>query len=129
MKKTFDDVTIKDKLYIVDENHWEYRELKIKSIDQKMIYCYNSYIVERSIVLTRKRENHSTQYRTAEIIFSTEVEAIRYCKSFLMSNLQRLIEKAKEAIQNVKKLRADNYEKLNKEWLETTIQEMEAKVR
>lgn len=61
--------------------------------------------------------------------FTIKSDAMRFCKSHLMKNLFDRINAAKEAIEEVKKFRSENFELLTHEWTERNIVKLEREIR
>lgn len=128
--KTFEELSIKDKIYYCTPDNYEYNSRYVSSINSERISTgignggSGYYQIEKPAFSLKRVRLHG-YYHNVILIFANESECIRYCKAQLIKEVYRRISKVKEAIDSIKQLRKDNYDRLNYEWLEDQIIKLE----
>lgn len=126
MKKTFDKLTAGDMVFKVYKNDIKYESQKITKVDTKHLYVQSVEIERYKETEKELLERRSYVYNDKPVIyFCNEVDAIRYCKAQSIKHLHRLIKGAKDAINEIKKFRENNYENLNINWTESELSKLE----
>ena len=120
--KKFSDLTIDDKVYMCRINCIDMWEHSVKEIRR-----YSSVSDIYTSGKTRSISNWEDSFIEDRdmYIFCNKSEAVRYSKLQGIKHLRKLILEAKNTIDKVIEFRKENFENLNKNWLESDIKELE----
>jgi len=120
MKKTLKELTAGDTLYKCVINSCDYVKITVRGVYENELQYGHGYDekIERS-------KEYSKKVRDTFILFTNEVDAIRYSKAQMMKVLFEKIEEAKKAIKNIKDFRLKNFELLNHSWTDKQINLLE----
>ena len=127
--KTFAQLTVGDTFYRVYHHQMKYEIKEVSAVSTiEITYGYSSddKIPRFNTAISDHAEwTRFASQKSLYRYFTSEYDAIRYCKAQMMKNLFNLIEDAKESIEKIKKFRSENYELLNHEWTDLKIRELE----
>jgi extradiol dioxygenase family protein len=125
VKKTFADLCSKDVVYYATINSHLYDKSQVMNISnsKKVIdlerLSISIPVCDKYICKVRDR------WDDIHITFVNESDAIRYTKAQGIKRLRFLMDKAQNAINEVKGFRKDYHEELNMKWLDDHINELE----
>lgn len=121
MRKTFKQITAGDIIFRCYSGNNTYEKIQLFRVDEKSFYYeYREYQDRTDKYSMQIRTNGSPCY-----LFTTEVDAIRFCKAQMMKVLFAKIDEAQKAIKSIKDFRLSNYELLNHEWTDNRIAQLE----
>lgn len=124
--KNFSQLTVGDEIYRVRKEKMQVDCIKINKVDEKYIYFdYDKKIERFKTMCEFVNEYNRFSERDLFYYFTIKTEAIRYAKTFLMKELFAKIKSAKDAINEIKEFRCNNYELLNHDWTEKQIRMLE----
>ena len=126
MEITFDKLTYWDSVYIIDNNGIGYKKELCGEIKKDTIKITYEIDVKREKVTSTKVNG---SYGKVFLIFCEESDAIRYCKSQSVKHINRLIESAKKAINEIRDFKEMNFENLNHKWTEGEISKLENSIK
>ena len=120
--KTFQQLTVGDSFYKVLQNDNKYSVEEVTKVDaQELFFKYSNRLTRKETT----RIKIEGDYHQVFIYFTSEVEAVRYCKAQMMKKLFSLIDSAKRSITAIHEYRKENFELLNHEWTEKQINLLE----
>lgn len=124
MKKTFQDLTPSDRLFVANTNSDTYKSVGISTITETEIKNGEGtdWTIPRQKVTALKKDGY---YNQSKVFFANECDAIRYCKAQGIKTIRGLIKEAESAIIKVKQYREARYDDLNTNWLEANINRLE----
>lgn len=130
MKKTFKQLTVGDVFYRVIDESMTYEKHEAKEVYHNSIVYGYSYKCTRPNE-TRFKEEVSSGYSTkyTYYYFTSEADAIRFCKTRLMKTLFNKIESAKREVEKIKAFKLEHLELLNHEWTEEQIDKLERQIQ
>lgn len=116
MKKTFEQLTVGDKVYMAWIGGVVYDSCEVMKVEAGEI-----------------RFNHSTFKRfdsfgikdSNRMYYTSESDIIRYCKGQSIKHINSLIDSAKKTIQAIKDFKESHYDSLNINWTESEINKLE----
>lgn len=124
--KNFNQLTVGDYFYSVYHENMKYEKQEVQKVDSADIHFTYSKTIPRfkdkegiKREYSRFNDGHKNYY------FTSEADAIRFCKARLMKNLFNIIESAKRNIKSLREFRLEHWELLNHQWTETQINILE----
>ena len=122
MKKTFKELTVGDVFYRVRRYKNEFSELSIIRVDMgELNFGFGSADrIGRCDQYYLKTDNY--------YYFTSKEDVINYCKRQSVKILIDMIRKAKESIKEIRDFKLENYDILNKDWMEYEITLLEKQI-
>lgn len=129
VKKTIKQLTVGDILFECRPDDTHFKLCSVWQVERKDVFLDGANVsyIPRTGIANSGVVNGKSYGRW--VYFTSEADALRYVKAQALSTLRKYIEEAKIAIKKVKDFRELNHDGLNKDWIETTVVELEKELQ